>query len=167
MVEPAPGKYDYNRFGCKAQRVGQAVFDIVSKEQPDYTVGEILDEFGPKYTAEIQKSVEDGLTRYKIPFYVFVLTKKEMWACNVVRNFFIPRQTAPGGQEMMIAYPNYMKTLYKVISSTGDIKLMWTLPGYQDCRSISESPGAHDPDLVRWLGDCFSGEMDDEHYCDR
>lgn len=167
MEDASSPRYDYNRFGCNAKRVGQAVVDILSKEQPVYTAGEILDAYGPQYASEIEKAINEGLKKYTFPFYVFVLTKKEHWATNLVRNFFIPRQTSPLGMEMMQAYPNYTKTLYKVTSDIGGVKLIWSLPGFNECESIARHPEIHNEELVRWIKDCFTGEMDNPSYNDR
>jgi len=52
-------KYRYNKRGTKGARVGQAVSDILSKDQPTYSVGEILDGFGAKFAQELEKAIEN------------------------------------------------------------------------------------------------------------
>lgn len=154
-------RYSYNRFGKKGQRVGQAVADILSKEQPTYTAGEILDGYSQKFVEEIQSVIEKNQGKYTDPFYIFVLTKKEMWADNVVRNWFIARQTRPSALEMMSQYSNHTKTLYKVDSRSKEpIQVEWSLPGFSECISILKSPGTYDPELVRWILKCFEGKLD-------
>lgn len=150
-------KYEYKRFGCDAKRVGQAAIDILSKNQPDQTVEETLDEYGKDYVKHFETAVKDGSKRYVNPFHVLVLSNKEMWAPNVMRNWFIPRQTAPRAHEMIYDYPNHMKTLYKIDVVSGKAELLWTLPGKQDCQSIMKTPQSYSPDLVKWIMDAFSG----------
>ena len=153
-------KYDYNRFGKKGKRVGQAVVDILSKEQPEQTVEETLDAFGPDFVKELEATIKANAHKYQAPFYVLVLTKKEMWACNVVRNFFIARQTYPRGTDIVREYPNYTKTLYKVNSERGNVDIMWCVPGHQECQSVAKNPGAFDQELVNWVFQCYAGHFD-------
>lgn len=153
-------KYEYNRFGSKGVRVGQAVVDILSKDQPDQTVEETIEAFGPDFVKELQDTIEKNKGKYQSPFYVFILTKKEMWAVNVVRNFFIARQTNPSGLEMVKQYPNYMKTLYKVDSKKGTLELKWSIPGHQECLSICKTPSSYDPELVSWILQCYAGNLE-------
>jgi hypothetical protein len=148
-------KYDYHRFGSKGKRVGQAVVDILSKEQPSQTVEETISAFGPDFANELAKTIDDNRHKYTSPFYVLVLTKKEMWACNVVRNFFIARQTAPRSQDMIIDYPNHTKTLYKVNDEKGSVGIEWSVPGHQECLSISQTPGSFDPQLIQWIKNAY------------
>jgi hypothetical protein len=70
---------------------------------------------------------------------------------NVVRHWKIPRYTAPHPIEMMASYTNHTKTLFEVDPKKGEITLCWTLPGYEECKSILKSPGNYDPELVRWI----------------
>jgi hypothetical protein len=157
-------RYQYNRFGMKGARVGQAVADILSKDQPTYTVEEILEGFNVRFAQELEKAVNDSLEKYESPFYVLALTKKEFWAENVVRNWFIPRQSAPYAMDMMIQYPNHTKTLYVVHEQRGDIKVAWSIPAYEECKSIAKHPATYHPELVKWIEDCFSGKLNLDKY---
>jgi hypothetical protein len=157
---PLEAKYDYNRFGKKGKRVGQAVVDILSKEQPEQTVEETIDAFGPDFVKELESTIESNKHRYQSPFYVLILTKKEMWACNVVRNFFIARQTYPLATDIIKDYPNHTKTLYKVNTDKGSLEIMWCLPGHQECQAIARNPGSFDRELVNWIFQCYAGQFD-------
>jgi hypothetical protein len=163
-------KYIYDNYGMKGARVGQAVSDILSKPQPSYTVEDILSEYGNKYALDLEKTIENNKKKYKSPFYVFVLTKKEFWTDNVVRNWFIARQTPPHGSDMMKEYPHHTKTLYVVDTDNGNLRVVWTLPGYEDCKSILKTPDSYDKDLVKWVLECFGGSLDKNSYdvvCDK
>ena len=158
-------KYSYNRFGMKGKRVGQAVHDIISKDQPECTVEEILDASSQEYVKQIENAIKSGQEKgYHDPFYIFVLTKKEMWAENVVRNFFIPRQSAPYALDMMCEYPHHTKTLYMVESTKGEITVLWTLPGIEECKSILRQKHIYDPQLVKWIEDCMDKKLDLDSY---
>jgi len=156
--------YDYNRFGSKAKRVGQAALDLVSKDPQPQTVGETIDAFGPKYAEEIEKAIEDNKDKYKSPFYILVLTKKEYLIINAVRNWFIARQTAPYAFDMMEQYPEHTKTLYIVDARQGKIKILWSLPGFQDCITVAKNPHLYAPELIRWIELCFNKKLDKDEY---
>jgi hypothetical protein len=88
-------KYQYTRFGMKGARVGQALLDIAEKPYEEITCQEMLEGIAPEFAKNLEQAVNDNLSKYKSPFYVLVLTKKEPYALNAIRNYFIARQTAP------------------------------------------------------------------------
>lgn len=153
-----------DRTGHETTRVGQAALDILSASQPTYSAGDIVDAFGPKYVEEIEKAIAEGERKYTNPFYIFVLTKKEPWVTNIVRNYFVARQTPPRAMDSMIGYPNHTKTLYIVDASKGQIKLIWSLPGWDDCQSVAKHPDLYAPELVRWIQDLGSPRLNKEKY---
>jgi hypothetical protein len=157
-------KYDFNEFGSKGKRVGQAVADILAKDQPIYTAGEIIDAYGPKFAKDFEECMNDASKRYDSPFYIFVLTNKEMWAENVVRNWFIPRQTPPFALDMLTQYPNYNKSLYIVDTRKGAVKICWSIPGFEDCKTVLSNPNLYSPELVQWIKDCMEAKLEKEQY---
>ena len=152
-------KYTYDRFGMKGARVGQAVHDILNSSQSTTTVEEILDEYSLKFVKELEDTISKNEHKYDNVFHVFVLSNKEMWAENVVRNWFIARETAPDALDMVAQYPNHCKILYEVNKKSGELKVRWTIPGIQDCISIVKNPGLYDPTLYKWICDCFKGSL--------
>ncbi len=164
MLNSDDPRYQYDRFGTKGARVGQAVLDILSTDQPDYTCEEILEGMAPEFTKEMEKTINENLGKYKNPFYVLVLTKKEHFATNVLRNWFIARQTAPYASKMMFEYPIHTKTLYIVNAERGDVKVCWSLPGIADCQAIAKNPANISQELVGWILDCFEGKLDKEGF---
>lgn len=152
-------KYSYNRFGMKGARVGQAVHDILSSKEETTTVEEVLDGYSHQFVKELETAISANEAKYKGHFHVFVLSNKEMWATNVVRNWFVARETAPDALEMVAQYPNHAKILYEVNTDTNEVKLKWTLPGIQDCISVLKNTGLYDPQLCQWIYDCFMGKL--------
>lgn len=163
-MDASDKRYDYDRFGSKGKRVGQAVVDFASKDQPTYTAGEILDGYSQKYCDELQTAIDNHKNKLESPFFVLVLSHKEMWAANMVRNWFISRQTPPYALELVCQYPHHMKTLYMVDAKTNDLKVCWTLPGLEDCKVILRRPQDYDPQLVTWINECFSGKLEKDSY---
>jgi len=159
IITEVKDKYDIDKYGKKAKRVGQAVYDILLKDSPSLTTEEILDGYQHEFVKDFEKCVEDNKNRYESPFYVFVLSHKEPWADNVVRNWFIGRQTAPEAYEMILQYPNHMKTLYR-IDKAGRMDLDWVIPGIQDIRTILKNPHLYDPQLVKYCSLPFGIKID-------
>lgn len=152
-------KYSYDRFGMKGARVGQAVHDILSSKDENTTVEEILDEYSHKFVKELEDTINANEARYQGRFHVFVLSNKEMWATNVVRNWFVARETAPDPLDMVASYPNHAKILYEVDTHKNKVDLKWTIPGIQDCISVLKNTGLYDPQLCQWIYDCFMGKL--------
>jgi hypothetical protein len=157
-------RYKYNRFGSKGARVGQAVVDMMGLDQPDLTAGDIIEAQSEKFTADFNKYAEEAAEKYTSPFYMFILTGKEHWAVNVVRNWFIPRQTAPHASQMMEDYPNKTKSLYLLDFEKGICKLLWTLPSPQECAIVLRHRNDYDPGLVASILDFAHGRLDRDSY---
>ena len=147
--------YSYNRFGSKGVRVGQAVHDIISQDQPSYTAEEILEEMGKGIVDYIQEAADKGCKEYIGRFFILHLFKKELSSMGVENamlqkcSCFKDREWKP--QEVMEMHPNSAKSLYEVDPKNGMIVLKWTVPGWEDCKSILKNPSHFDPDLVRWV----------------
>lgn len=149
-------KYDYNRFGSKAKRVGQAVVDILSKEHlPSITAEDISEERQKEYIENLHKAVEVGHNekKYSDPFYVVCLYNKEPWAVNVVRMRFLPRQTEPMPENMMTMFPYFGKDVWQVHYDKGDLKYLWTLPSIENFRQILKNTKLYDSNLAKWTAD--------------
>ena len=158
-------KYDYDRFGCSAKRVGQAVADILEKDNHGIiTAGEITESQADKYRISLEEAIITGTKLYKSPFFILVITNKEFWAENVVRNWFIPRQTAPYATTLYQFYPNHMKTLYMVDIEKGQIEIMWSIPGVQDMITIMKNCLMYHPKLVQWVEDFNKGLLNKDEY---
>jgi hypothetical protein len=161
MLNSDDKRYDYNRFGSKDKRVGQAVSDMMSVSNAvQMTAGDVLEAYQGKFVKELEQAIKDNMDKYEDPFYILVITKKEHWAANVVRNYFIARQTKPNGLDMVTDYANHTKTLYKVNKHRGNVDIMWSLPGFEEMKTVLNHPETYDPTLVKWITDCFGGNLD-------
>ena len=148
-------KYSYQRFGATGSRVGQAVTDILSQDNPNYTAEDILEEMGKGIVNYIQEAAEKGCKEYDGKFFILHLFKKELSAMGVDNAMlqkatcFKDREWKP--HEVMEMHPNSAKTLYEVDKKNGTITLKWTVPGWEDCKSIMKNPHLYDGDLVTWV----------------
>lgn len=141
-------------------QVGKAVQDIISKPQDDMTVGDIIEDYQHEYVEELRDCIEKNAHKYESPFYVLILCKKEPWALNVMRNWFIARQTKPSARQLRKEYPNHMSTLYQYNVKKRELKILWSLPIAQDAAVVLRNPQLYHPDLVRWILDCEAGRLD-------
>lgn len=142
----------------KSSKVGAAVHDILSKAQPEIEVGEIISEYANDYVEQVRVAVERGVKEYKTPFYIVVLHKKEMWALNVMRNWFVTRQSKPSAKSMWERFPNFMHTVYEYTGA--DLKILWSLPSPQEARVILQNWDLYHPQLVKWVRDAQNGLLD-------
>ena len=130
----------------------------MQKEQEELEVGEIINEYASSYTKEVEEAVRRGISEHGVPFYVVVLHKKEPWAVNVLRNWFITRKTKPGAKDMWRLFPNFMHTVYEYNGM--DLKLLWSLPSPQEADVILKNWDLYDPTLVKWIRDASLNLLD-------
>lgn len=146
-------KYDYNRFGMTAKRVGQAVVDILSKDDHrDITAEEITESRQTEYRKGLEEAARVGHEekKYSSPFYIVYLYNKEHWAVNVVRGKFCPRQTEPIPENMVTFFPYWGKDVWKVDYEKGKCEYLWTLPALETIKQILNHKELYDPALSEW-----------------
>lgn len=161
-MEKIPSKYSYDRFGSKGQRVGQAVYDILSKDQPVHTVEDIIEGcgLGADYLDLIRDEAEASKKKFNGKFYILSLVKKgmgEMGISNVLKHSCRSFETKFTMQEIMQAHPGSDKHMYEVDSKQGEITLIWSLPDYGQCKVIQKNPKNYDPDLAKCVLAYFKG----------
>lgn len=143
----------------KGARVGQAVHDILSTDQPNYTVEEILEGMNQKYMEGFEEAIKNGEKKFgTVPFYVLVMSKKELTmlgVTNVMRNYFIARKSKPNPLDLVNDYPHSVKNLYSIDPKKGDFKLEWSVPDLEACKAICKNPRVCHPQLYEWIKDCF------------
>lgn len=144
-------KYDYNRFGKKGKRVGQAIVDINSKENlPTITAEEIAESRQSQYIRDLQEAANLGAKEFESPFYVIYLANKEPWSVQLTRGRFVRRQTEPLPENMMTLFPYFSKDCWKIDVKTGSIDYMWTLPSLENFNEILKHKQSYDPALSQW-----------------
>lgn len=157
-------RYSYDRFGSKGARVGQAVVDILSKEQPAYTAEDILDEYGKDHLNRIRKMADEAVkNNYQSPFYILSLLKKtlgQIGVDNALVESNRPFNLKPKIKDVADAHANATKTLYKVDKEKGEISLVWTIPSYQECQTILKAPDLYDEALVKFVKSYADGVLD-------
>ncbi len=143
----------------RAKFTGKVAYDLLIKAnaaQEMQEVQETLDAMTPAYYAELETAIETNRSKYVTPFYVICLRKKEPFFINVMRQWFIVRQTKPLACVMRRDYPNHDHDIWEV-DSKGEPKLLWTLPTEQDSQTVMKNPHLYHSDLVKWIDDYQKG----------
>jgi hypothetical protein len=124
MVESkiiAPDTYD-----VRQETVGKVARDLQLKDD-GYAVN-VIDqqrEMTQDYMKNLFEAVDRGYKQFAGDFFVHVETKKEKLLENVLRNYFIIRETCPT--------PNYDQTVFRYHREKGDIQFFWTIPDRNTC----------------------------------
>lgn len=144
-------------------KLGQAVYDILSKDQQDQSVEATIDAMTPKYFEELSKAVHKGCRDFESPFYIVVQRKKETIGgsvMNVLKHQYVTRQTRPYANFLRSEFPNADHDLYEINSEKGTMTLLYTLPSAQDSKTILKNAEMYDPKLVEWIQAYNSGKLD-------
>lgn len=144
------------QFPKQPSKVGQAVYDILSKPQFKQEVGETISEITPNYYQNLFNAINKGKEVFQYPFYVAVMRKKEAWALNVLKDTYIVRQTRPKPLDMRERFPNYDIDLF-IAYENGDVMFQWTVMTEQDSKTILKNKDLYDPVTVKMIEDINSG----------
>jgi hypothetical protein len=141
---------------------GKVAFDLLHKAikaNEMQEVQETIDAMTPAYIAELEDCAKKNSRKYKGNFYIVCLRKKETFFINVIRQWFIARQTKPMACALFRDYPNYDHDIWQV-SPEGDTTLLWSLPPGQEQQTIMKNPHLYHSDLVKWIQDFQNGFLE-------
>jgi hypothetical protein len=161
MISKARLKFVQPRDEVKLQgaKVGQAVYDILSKPTHDtQEVGETMEAMTPRYYQELLATVEANKDKYDT-FFIVVLRKKEAWAMNVLRQWFVARASKPSAATLREDYPNFDHDVWRIDNKDSSINFLWTLPTAQDSATILKNKDCYDPALVKTISDFNEGRL--------
>lgn len=107
------------------------------------------------FESQVWQVVDRGRNFYEGDFFVVVLFKKERLFHNVVRQYFLPRQSCPT--------PEYDQIVYKYYRKEDKIEFIWVVPDIQTVRHL-DIYRRDLPDDQQWflqfIRDFKSGELD-------
>jgi len=146
-------------------KVGQAVYDIMSKTQHMQTVEETIEAMTGKYYEKLMAAVDEGCQAKNYPpvFYVLVERKKETLmgnAQNVLSQRFFTFPFKPKAKIAREERPNSDFDLYEVNRPQSEINYLWTLPTFQDSVTVLKNKQVYDPQYVKWIEDYNNGILD-------
>ncbi|MGD8305088.1 MAG: hypothetical protein PVF17_00405 [Ignavibacteria bacterium] len=125
--------------------VGQHCVDLLN-ESEKMEVGDLSSGCTKDYMNEIQKCAVDGLDNgdYEGDFYVVAMRKRERHMVNVMRCYYLHRQTKPT--------PGWDMDLWRV-SQKGDLFFCWSLPDIHTGNDMLDYPEEFKdtPDLLNFV----------------
>jgi len=123
----------FNKGGIVETRdtVGKISQDIALKESEtlDHTAQEQGKEMLKDFDKNILEAIERGKSLYAKDFYIEVITKKEPLMKNVLRNYFVTKQSCPT--------PTFDSSVYKYHRNDAITEFLWVVPNktvYDDFR---------------------------------
>ena len=75
--------------------VGELSSDLLTKESPTRSPYELEQEMHRDYEKHIYDAIAQGKKDYNGDFFIVVMTKRERLLTNVIRNYFVARQSCP------------------------------------------------------------------------
>jgi len=111
--------------------VGELSLELQQKEPDTRDPIELEREIHKDYEDQILKAVEQGKKDFYGDFFIVVVTKKERLMQNVLRNFFLARETCPS--------PEYDQTVYHYHRSDEHVEFIWVLPSKDTCKLFKDN----------------------------
>lgn len=112
--------------------VGAASLEVLEKEpfNPDVEAQQraMLSDFESNF----HQAFTRGKAQFLGDFYVVVITKKERLLENVLRNYFLVRESCPT--------PDFDQIVYRYDKKQDMIDLLWTIPNQTACEIIYGDP---------------------------
>ena len=104
---------------------------------------------------QVRLAVERGCKDFDGDFYITVLFKKERLMVNVVRQYFIPRESCPR--------PEYDQIVYRYHRDSHDLEFIWVIPDKMTCEVLPANKALLAPDqkdLLKFIIQFQNGELD-------
>jgi hypothetical protein len=104
---------------------------------------------------QVRLAVERGCELYDGDFYIVVLIKKERTMHNVVRQYFMPRQSCPR--------PEYDQIVYAYHRLVHDLEFIWVIPDKTSCEVLPLHKHLlpdDQQDLLKFIIQFNNGELD-------
>ena len=146
----------------KSMTVGQAALNLLAMANASHDMQEVqetIDAMTPAYWAEFEDCAKKNSSKYQGKFYIVCLRKKESCFVNVLRQWFIARQTRPLAFTLRRDFYNFDHDVWE-IDKCGQARLLWTLPPAQDCLTIMKHPELYHSDLTAWIKAFDDGTLD-------
>jgi hypothetical protein len=115
------------------ETVGKLSWDLLANASVlDHSAEEQMREQLNLYESNMFEAIERGKKLYPKDFYIVVETKKEPKMKNVIRNYFIPRQSCPT--------PQYDEAVYQYNHLSDSCEFLWVLPSRDVYNMMKNNP---------------------------
>jgi len=124
--------------------VGQEAYKRLLNPDSKQGIIDTQREIDKQYFQQIEECVKNhkGKLGFTGDFFVTVISKKERVMENVVRRYFIARESLPT--------PNYDQTVWRFNQKAGDLQYLWTVPDHNTCQEMFNNPMIV-PESEDWL----------------
>jgi hypothetical protein len=137
------------------QTIGKSSLDLlVNADDLDHSAYEQMQQQLEDYENNFIECLEAGKKIYPHDFYIVVETKKEPKLKNVLRNYFIHRQSCPT--------PTYDNAVHKYHKADDRLEFLWVLPSketYQMMLSHALEIPSEERDLLQFVLDDADGTL--------
>lgn len=138
----------------KYKTVGEASLDLQKQDVVDATYQELQTEMQKEYMHTLWKEIDEQKELFKEPFYLVVITKREKLMTNVMRNYFMSRQSCPT--------PDWDQAVYRYTKSEDKLEFLWVIPDRDICDWMLDHPGdvpLEHEHLMMFARQLYSGEL--------
>lgn len=106
------------------------------------------------YLKNVIECIARSKSNFPDDFFVVVLTKRERLMQNVIRLYFVARQSCPT--------PNYEQAVFRYIAKDDKVEYIWTIPDRDTCftyltQALMVAP--EERQLLNYILDFKSGEL--------
>lgn len=140
----------------KKTSVGEEAYKRLLNPDDKQGIIDTQREIDKEYFKELEACVKrvKGKPNFEGDFFVVVMVKKERLMENVIRRYFIPRQTLPT--------PDFDQTVWRIRKS-GDAEFIWCTPDHNTCQEIYHHPEKVPAD-EQWLYQMVKALMEGRLY---
>lgn len=136
---------------------GKISYELMQKDTHPTRVVELGEAMTKDYMEKLWECVDRGKKASHIEgdFYAVVLSKKERLLTNVIRNFFLFRQSCPT--------PTFCQSVYKYYPKEDKLDLLWTLPSQEGAAVYRDNALLIDPsekEMLNYVLDYWDGTLD-------
>lgn len=136
--------------------VGAASIEGMLKHPEAQSPMELAEAMLKDYEDHLVQCVESGLKQFpQSNFYVVVIGKRERLMQNVLRNFFVARQSCPT--------PQFEQTVYRYDYKEEALEELWVIPDMETCNTYIMNALMVDPSerqLLEYVLRLKDGELD-------
>lgn len=112
--------------------VGSIALDLMSQEQENRDPIAQQRAMLSDYEKNFQDAFKRGQAQFNGNFYIVVITKKERLMENVIRNYFLVRESCPT--------PDHDQIVYKYDKAQDFVDLLWVVPCQHACETYRSRP---------------------------
>jgi len=123
--------------------VGYEAYKRLCKPDLKQGIIETQQEIDKKYFSELEDCIRahKGKLGFEGDFFITVIVKKERLMENVIRRYFLARQSLPT--------PDYDQTVWRY-NPKGELEFIWVVPDHNTCQEIYHHPEKV-PESEAWL----------------